>query len=67
MIGQWCRIDKNKFCQERDCRECQLNYFDNVWIEDRPVWNKTDIGSVISRQANGSIVAPINTSPYLSY
>ena len=67
MIGQWCRIDQNKFCQERDCRECQLNYSDDGWIEYQPACNKTDIGSVISRQANGLVVAPINKSPYLSY
>lgn len=26
MIGQWCDINKDKFCQERECQGCQIYY-----------------------------------------
>jgi hypothetical protein len=57
MIGQWCKINKNKFCQENDCQGCQINYFGDGWIKYQSIYNEIEISSVTSREAK-DLVAP---------
>ena len=52
MKGQWCTIDKNKFCQENDCKGCQVNYFGDGWMEYQPPRDEIVVRSITSRQVN---------------
>ena len=53
MIGQWCSIDTNKFCQEMECQGCQIYYSHLVGH------NKTDVHPV-------KAIALLNSGPVLA-
>lgn len=42
MLGQWCDVDKDKFCQERGgCDNCGVNLFSCGLSGNRSVFNRT--------------------------
>lgn len=57
MIGKWCYVDKNRFCQEGNCQECQLNYFGNGWVEYQSAIDgiDMDVDLVLGKQAITSL------------
>jgi len=61
MKGQWCKIDKNKFCQEMNCQGCGINFFGEGWADYQLVSDEAVLYSVSVGRQNILTNISINT------
>ena len=54
MISQWCSIDKNRFCQEKECQGCHIFYshilaLSKTWVNPSKDLTLVNSGSVLAK------------------